>query len=124
MVVLRVVALFLALGLVAAACGGSSISASDCTDITDETLALIQRLVDDVDAEFESMSVEDFVATEGDLPSVERFEQDAATIDDLAAELGCTQQEIGTEVRERLDELTSKSDLGRFIINAIRVGGL
>lgn len=124
MVVLRVVALFLALSLVAAACGGSSISASDCTDITDETLALIQRLVDDVDAEFESMSVEDFVATEGDLPSVERFEQDAATIDDLAAELGCTQQEIGTEVRERLDELTSKSDLGRFIINAIRVGGL
>lgn len=124
MVVLRVVALFLALSLVAAACGGSSISASDCTDITDETLALIQRLVDDVDAEFESMSVEDFVATEGDLPSVERFEQDAATIDDLAAELGCTQQEIGSEVRERLDELTSKSDLGRFIINAIRVGGL
>lgn len=124
MVVLRVVALFLALGLVAAACGGSSISASDCTDITDETLALIQRLVDDVDAEFESMSVEDFVATQGDFPSVERFEQDAATIDDLAAELGCTQQEIGTEVRERLDELTSKSDLGRFIINAIRVGGL
>lgn len=124
MVVLRVVALFLALSLVAAACGGSSISASDCTDITDETLALIQRLVDDVDAEFESMSVEDFVATEGDLPSVERFEQDAATIDDLAAELGCTQQEIGTEVRERLDELTAKSDLGRFIINAIRVGGL
>lgn len=124
MVVLRVVALFLALSLVAAACGGSSISASDCTDITDETLALIQRLVDDVDAEFESMSVEDFVATQGDLPSVERFEQDAATIDDLAAELGCTQQEIGTEVRERLDELTSKSDLGRFIINAIRVGGL
>lgn len=124
MVVLRVVALFLALGLVAAACGGSSISASDCTDITDETLALIQRLVNDVDAEFESMSVEDFVATQGDLPSVERFEQDAATIDDLAAELGCTQQEIGTEVRERLDELTSKSDLGRFIINAIRVGGL
>ncbi len=124
MVVLRVVALFLALGLVAAACGGSSISASDCTDITDETLALIQRLVGDVDAEFESMSVEDFVATQGDLPSVERFEQDAATIDDLAAELGCTQQEIGAEVRERLDELTAKSDLGRFIINAIRVGGL
>lgn len=124
MVVLRVVALFLALSLVAAACGGSSISASDCTDITDETLALIQRLVDDVDAEFESMSVEDFVATQGDLPSVERFEQDAATIDDLAAELDCTQQEIGSEVRERLDELTAKSDLGRFIINAIRVGGL
>ncbi|MEE8486304.1 MAG: hypothetical protein V3S38_07150 [Acidimicrobiia bacterium] len=124
MVVLRVVALFLALGQVAAACGGSSISASDCTDITDETLALIQRLVGDVDAEFESMSVEDFVATQGDLPSVERFEQDAATIDDLAAELGCTQQEIGAEVRERLDELTAKSDLGRFIINAIRVGGL
>lgn len=113
----------LAFGLLAAACGGS-ISASDCDELVDETMELFQSLIDDVDSEFEDMSVEDFLATGGDLPSVERFEEDAEKIDELATELGCTQSEISAEVQERADELTAESDLGRFLINAIRIGGL
>jgi len=123
MVIRRVLVLLLAFGLLAAACG-DSISASDCDELVDETMELFQSLIDDVDSEFEDMSVEDFLATGGDLPSVERFEEDAEKIDELAAELGCTQSEISAAVQGRVHELTAESDLGRFLIDAIRIGGL
>ncbi len=115
--------LVVALALLAASCGGS-ISADNCDELVDETIELFQRLIDDVDAEFEEMSVEDFLATGGELPSKEQFEEDAAKIDELGAELGCTQSEIASEVQNRVGELTAESDLGRFLIGAIRAGGL
>lgn len=118
------VILLVAIGLLASACSGDSISASDCDELVDETIELFQRLIDDVDAEFDDISVEDFVATGGDLPSIEQFEQDAETIDELAVDLGCTQTEIASAVQDRVGELTAQSDLGRFLIDAIRSGGL
>ncbi len=123
MVIRRILVLVFALGLLAGA-GSDSISATNCDELVDETMELFQRLIEDVDSEFEDMSVEDFLATGGELPSVEQFEEDAAKIDELATELGCTQSRIGSAVRERVNELTSKSDLGRFLIDAIRAGGL
>ena len=113
----------LALSLVASACS-SGISAANCDEIVDETMELIQRLIDDVDAEFADMSVEDFVASGGDLPSIERFTEDAATIDEIAVDLGCSQAEITAGVDARVDELTSETELGDFLIRAIRSGGL
>ena len=115
--------LIIVLALLAASCGGS-ISADNCDELVDETIELFQRLIDDVDSEFDDMSVEDYLATGGELPSVEQFEEDAAKIDELGAELGCTQSEIASEVRNRVGELTAESDLGRFLIGAIRAGGL
>jgi hypothetical protein len=123
MVIRRILGLFLALGLLASACG-DSISATDCEELADETMELFQSLIDDIDSEFEDMSVGEYLASGGELPSVERFEDDAATIDELATELGCTQSEIGAAVQERVNELTAASDLGRFLIDAIRAGGL
>lgn len=107
-----------------AGCGGGGISADSCDEIVDETMELLQRLIDDVDAEFEELTVQDFLATQGDLPSLQRFEEDAAAIDALALELGCTQSEISAAVDARVGELTAETDLGRFIIDAIRTGGL
>ena len=120
---IRTFLLAIVLAVVASACGGS-ISADNCDELADETIALFQRLIDDVDSEFEDMSVEDFVGTGGDLPSIETFEQDAATIDELAEELGCTQSDIAANVQDRVDELVAQSDLGRFLIDSIRAGGL
>ncbi len=124
MLIRRILMLLLAFGLFAAACGGDSITAENCDDVTDETMELFQRLIDDVDAEFVDMSVEDFLATGGELPSVDRFKADAEKIDELATELGCSQSQIGSAVQERVNELTAESDLGRFVIDAIRAGGL
>jgi hypothetical protein len=109
--------------IVLAGCGGG-ISADDCEDITDETLALLQRLIDDIDAEFEELTVQDILAAEGDLPSLERFAADAEKIDQLAAELGCSQEEITAGVDARIGELVADTEVGQFVIDAIRSGGL
>ncbi|MEN8041617.1 MAG: hypothetical protein ABFR95_08960, partial [Actinomycetota bacterium] len=101
MLVRRILVLLVALGMLAAACG-DSISASNCDELADETMELFQRLIDDVDAEFQDMTVEDYMATYGDLPSLEKLEEDAATIDDLAIELGCSQSEISAAVQNRV----------------------
>ncbi|GMQ93619.1 MAG: hypothetical protein BMS9Abin12_1099 [Acidimicrobiia bacterium] len=124
MLIRRILILLVAFGVLAAACGGGSISADNCDDLADETMQLFQNLIDDVDSEFEDMSVEEFIATGGDLPSIDRFKEDAVTIDELAAELGCTQSEIAAAVQQRLGDLTAESDLGRFLIDSIRSGGL
>jgi hypothetical protein len=115
---------FLALSLLVAGCSSDEISASNCDEIVDETMGLLQRLIDDVDEEFRDLTVADFVASQGDLPSLEQFEEEAARIDEIALELGCTQGEISAAVDSRVGELTANTDLGRFVIDAIRAGGL
>ncbi len=120
----RLAALVVAFALVAAACSGGVVAPTNCDEVADETMALFQRLIDDVDSEFGTMTVQEFIATGGDLPSVQAFKDDAATIDDIAAELGCTQSEISAAVSNRVGELTASTDLGRFLIGSIRSGGL
>ncbi|MGI9667612.1 MAG: hypothetical protein ACR2N2_11070 [Acidimicrobiia bacterium] len=110
--------------LLLASCGGDDISAQSCDEVVDETVALIQKLIDDVDSEFGELSVQDFIASGGELPSIESFESDAAEIDAIAAELGCTQSQISAGLESRAGELTASTDLGRFLIDAIRAGGL
>jgi hypothetical protein len=126
MTIRRIVVLLLAFALVAAACSSDSqeITARNCNDVVDETMELFQRLIDDVDAEFGEMSVEEFIATDGDLPSVDRFTEDASTINQIGTQLGCSQGEIQGAVLQRSDELTATTDLGRFLITSIRTGGL
>ncbi len=120
----RLLPLLLVLSLVAAACSSTTISASTCDEVADETMALFQRLIDDVDSEFGEMTVQEFIDSGGDLPSIQTFKEDAATIDDIATELGCSQSEISGAVSNRVNELTAETDLGRFLIGAIRSGGL
>ena len=117
------VVVVLCLALFVSACSGG-ISASTCDELIDETMDLFQRLIDDVDSEFQDLTVEEFIATGGDLPSIETFEKDAEIIDELAVELGCSQSQIASGVQSQLGNLTAESDLGRFLIGAIRSGGL
>ena len=121
----RLLPVLLAFGLLAAACsGGQDISADTCGEVVDETMELFQRLIDDVDDEFGEMTVEEFVATGGDLPSVEKFSEDAQKINQIGTQLGCSQGEIQQAVLQRVDELEASTDLGRFLITSIRTGGL
>jgi hypothetical protein len=124
MVIRHVLSVFLAFGLLIAACGGDSISATNCQELADGTIGMFQRLIDDVDDEFGDMTMAEFVASGDELPSVEKFEEDAAMIDELATELSCSPDEMSAEVQQRLDTLTAQSDLGRFLIDAMRAGGL
>jgi hypothetical protein len=126
MIFRRLIPLLVALALVGAACSSDSqeISANNCREVIEETLELFQRLIDDVDSEFGEMTVEEFIATEGDLPSVEKFTEDAEEINEIGTQLGCSQGEIQAAILQRIDELTASTDLGRFLIDAIRTGGL
>ena len=84
----------------------------------------MQELIDDVEKEVGNVSVEELIATGEALPSVEGFEEDAAKIDDRAAELGCTQTEVQNGVAARANQLEANTPIGQFLIEAIRDGGL
>lgn len=111
----------LVLALVAAGCSSGPQS---CEDVADVTIELIQDLIDDVEREVGDMTVDELIATGGDLPSVERFQEEAAKIDERAAELSCTQSEIEAGVNARLGDLEAETPIGQFIIRAIASGGL
>jgi hypothetical protein len=125
MLLRKIIPLLLAFALVAAACSsGQEISARNCNEVVDETMELFQRLIDDVDAEFGAMTVEEFIATNGDLPSVDKFTEDAEKINQIGTQLGCSQVAIQQAVLQRVGDLTATTDLGRFLITSIRTGGL
>jgi hypothetical protein len=123
MVRIRLCAAGVALAVLASSCGGG-ISADTCDEVVDVTMDLIQRLIDDIDGEFGDLTVTEFLASGEDLPSVSHFGEDAARIDEIAAELGCDPSAIAAGVDARIGELTATTDLGRFLIDAFRSGGL
>ena len=88
------------------------------------TVDLMQDLIDDVEKEVGDMSVDELIETQGDLPSVEGFQKEAAKIDERAIELGCTQAEIQSSVVAQAGRLEASTPIGQFIIEAIRTGGL
>ena len=116
--------ILLAIALLIAGCGSSGISASTCEDVVDETLALYQRVIDDIDAEFADVTVSEFIALRDELPSLERFAEDADQIDSIATDLGCTEADVTDAVSSRIPELTATTPVGRFLIEAFRMGGI
>jgi uncharacterized Ntn-hydrolase superfamily protein len=113
--------LALVLALVVSACGGQP---QTCDDIADVTVDLMQDLINDVEKEVGDMSVEEFIATQGDLPSVEKYEDEATKINERAVELDCSRATIETLVADRVHRLEASTPIGRFMIDLIRSGGL
>ncbi len=116
------IVLTLVLALVLSACGGGQ--PETCDDIADVTIDLMQDLIHNVEQEVGDLTVEELVATQGDLPSVEEFQEEATKINEQAVELQCSQTTIETLVAERVHELEATTPIGQFIIEAIRSGGL
>ena len=114
--------LSLVLALVLSACGGSQ--PETCEEIADVTVDLMQDHIDDVEKEVGDMTVEELNATGGDLPSVEKFENEATKINEQAGELQCSQATIESLVAERVHRLEATTPIGQFMIEAIRSGGL
>lgn len=112
----------LAIALVSSACG-SGISASNCDELADETIALVQRLLDTVDAEVGDSTIAEFVAGSVELPSLDEFRSQSDEVDALAIELGCDPNVTQQSLAARVGELHATSELGRFIIQSIRTGG-
>jgi len=87
MILRRLIPLLVTLALVGAACSSDSqeITADSCRDVVDETMELFQRLIDDVDAEFGEMTVEEFVLL-GRVPHRRKFQFLETKHDEYAAE--------------------------------------
>jgi len=120
-VVSKLVALLLALSIIAAGCGdsGSSSSYSDCDDLAQGGLDLIQDILDEVSG----MSMEDFIDAadgEDDPEFITKFESDADKLDAAQVELGCTDEELGNFVTANLSTLSASGDVGELLLEALR----
>jgi hypothetical protein len=118
----RILVLFvLVLALVLSACGGQP---QTCDEIADVTVDLMQNLIDDVEKEVGDMTIEELLATQGELPSVEEFQEEATEINERAVDLECSQATIEALVADRVSRLKATTPIGQFMIEAIRSGGL
>ena len=122
---LKLFTVALAIALVASACGGSDeITVSTCGEIVDETVQLFQRLIDEIDAEFADVGIEEFAERADDLESFTQFQEDASEIGALADELGCLDAEMAVGIASQVGSLTSETTVGRFVIDALISDGL
>jgi outer membrane murein-binding lipoprotein Lpp len=106
---------------------GCSSQPATCEEVADRTIVLAQDLIDDVEREFADQSLEDIIdmmRAGEELPSVSKFEARADDLSERAAELGCSQDELQTDVVARAGQLEATTELGEFIIDAIERGGL
>ena len=118
----RLILVVVAVAVVAAACASQP---ETCDEVADESIELMQALIDEVESEVGEMSVQEFIDESGDdLPSVVAFERDAARISDRALELGCTQDQLEAAVADRTDRLYATTPIGQFLVNAIKGGGI
>jgi hypothetical protein len=119
----RLLAIAIAVSVLASACSGGG-EAATCQDLAVQTIGLLQSLIDDVDAEIESMTIEEFIENGDNLPSVESFGEESAAIDARAQELDCPHDEIAAGVAARVGDLRAQTQLGRFVINLLVSGNL
>jgi hypothetical protein len=119
----RLAAIALSIAVVGSACSGGG-GASTCEDIAVQTIDLLQSLIDDVDAEFESMTIEEFIENGDSLPSIESFREESAAIDARSEELECSPDEVAAGVAARVEGLTAQTQLGRFVITLLTTGNI
>ncbi len=117
----RLIPLVVAAVVVAAACASQP---ETCDEVADETIELMQALIDEVESEVGEMSVQELLETGDDLPSVAAFERDAERLSDRASELGCTQDQLEVAVADRTDRLQATTPIGQFLVSAIKGGGI
>ena len=113
----RIITLVGALGLLAAACSGAG-AAPACEAIADDTIALLQELVDEfAGMSFDELAAVDPGAIDAELDrGFERLEAEA-----VAAE--CDDETMGPLVEDRLADLSARTEIGRSIIDSISVEG-
>ena len=118
----RLIPVLAAVAVVAAACASQP---ETCDEVADESIELMQALIDEVESEVGEMSVQELIDETGDdLPSVAAFERDAERLSDRASELGCTQDQFDGAVAERTDRLHATTPIGQVLVSAIKGGGI
>jgi len=115
------------LAVAVAACGDDSGGSADpaslnsCETLADASIDLLQDTLDIID----SMSAEELAAmgASEETPSeLVAIETRGTALEDRADELGCTEEQMSALMTARVDDLSSDSVFGQFLIESIRAG--
>jgi hypothetical protein len=110
-----------------AACGdddaGSANPASlnSCDSIADASIGLFQDTLDIID----SMSAEDLAAmgqSSETPPALADIETRGTALEARATALGCTEEQMSSLMTARVDQLSSDTVFGQFLIESVRSG--
>jgi hypothetical protein len=110
-----------------AACGDDSGGSADpaslnsCESLADASIDLLQDTLDVVD----SMSAEELAAmgsSEETPPELATIETRGTALEARAEDLGCTEEQMSSLMTARVDELSSDTVFGQFLIESIRAG--
>jgi len=109
-----------------AACGDDSggsdpASLTSCESIADAGIDLLQDTIDIIDA----MSAEELAAmgnSEETPPELVSIETRGTALEARAADLGCTDEQLSSLMTARVDDLSSDTVFGQFLIESIRSG--
>lgn len=118
----KILVLVAALGLVAAACGGSDSSGGSCEGVADGAIAAFQDVIN----EFDALSLDDAAALGGE--EQPQFMTDMENrMDDLQAQaddLGCSDETMEELFLERIDTLTAEGMFGELMLQELQGGSI
>lgn len=112
---LRMGGLVCAIAIVLAACGGGD--AGGCPALADDAVALVQDVIDEVDA----LSLEE-LASLGDAEFLADFEERAEDLDQRAEDADCSEEELATLLQERAGDLSASTEFGQIFVDLISSG--
>lgn len=112
---LRRGAMLAAVALVAASCGGSD--AGGCAAIADDTVALVQEVIDEVDA----MSLDELAAL-GESDMLTDFEARAQDLEQRAQDADCSDEELASLLQDRAGELSATTEFGQIFVDLVSSG--
>jgi hypothetical protein len=113
----RVLGVVLVLGLALVGCGGQP---STCEEVADQTVELMQRIIDDIEQEAGDMSVTDFLDSAESLPESETFAEESQKLNKRGTELGCDQTDLDALIAARIGSLHAETPVGQFIMDQIQ----
>lgn len=117
----KALGLLLVLALTAAACGGGGggitdpAEANSCADLAEVTINMTQEAID----AFDEMSIADFAALgeTGEMPeAITRLEALGRQLEQRAAELGCSDDELMELTCARIGDLKASGDFGKLML--------
>lgn len=109
----KIIVLVAVTALVAAACGGGG--TASCEDVADDAIAAIQAVIDAVD----DMSLEDMASSQ-EPPEFAEFERKGEELQQRAAELGCSDEEMSRLIEARIDRLEADGPVGKIVLDGIK----
>jgi hypothetical protein len=110
-----------------AACGGGGGTPSDpaaitdCGTLADAGIDLLDQTIDLIDS-LDAADLAALASEEDAPPEFAALEQKGTALEDRAADLGCSPEEMSRLMADRVGNLSSDTVFGQFLIESVRSG--